>query len=98
MELSNKEIKDILTDALLCLSIAILVALSFEQCPVLGQNTGTDSSVFLYVGNMMLNGKFPYVDAFDHKGILLYFIQYIGLKFSGGSQTGVWLIEILNFC
>lgn len=55
--------------------------------------TETDSSVFKYIGWMMAEGQVPYLDTFDHKGLLLYFINYIGYLIS--PHRGVWVIEIL---
>jgi len=54
-----------------------------------------DSSVFLYIGNEMLSGAVPYRDMFDHKGPLLYFIQYVGLLIGGGNSVGVWVVELI---
>ena len=61
--------------------------------PLSGHIPYTDSSVFLTVAQGMLHGKLPYVDFFDHKGPLIYFIDAAGL-FLGGF-TGVWFIELL---
>ncbi|MBQ1284978.1 MAG: hypothetical protein IIY19_00870, partial [Lachnospiraceae bacterium] len=44
----------------------------------------------------MLEGKLPYRDLFDHKGPILYFIEYLGLRFSHGKTDGVWILEVLN--
>lgn len=52
-----------------------------------------DEMVFLYVGESMRRGLMPYRDVFDHKGPLLYVINWIGLSVSGGETWGVWLIE-----
>lgn len=51
----------------------------------------TDSSVFRYVAQVMQNGGVPYRDAFDHKGPLLFFINYWGAKIS--FEHGVWFLE-----
>lgn len=53
--------------------------------------TGTDSSVFRYVGWMMTEGYVPYRDYFDHKGILLYVINFLGMLLS--FEHGVWFLE-----
>ena len=59
--------------------------------------TGTDSSVFRYMGWMMTEGYVPYRDFFDHKGILLYVINYIGMLLS--FEHGVWYLEgVTIFC
>lgn len=62
--------------------------------PWLGDKTGTDSSVFQTVALMMEKGYMPYKDTFDHKGPLLYIIQYIGRSFS--ENHGIWLMEFLS--
>lgn len=36
-----------------------------------------DSSVFVYVAQIMHRGGMPYIDVFDHKGPLLYWINYL---------------------
>lgn len=87
---------DGLTDVIVCLSIAIIFALSFELSPIAAQRPGTDSSVFIYIGQKMIQGQLPYLDVFDHKGIILYFIQYLGLKLAQGDFVGVWILEVVN--
>lgn len=54
---------------------------------------GSDSSVFKTVALMMRRGYMPYRDSFDHKGPLLYLINYAGDCLS--VYRGVWLIEYL---
>ena len=56
--------------------------------------TGTDSSVFKTVALMMDKGYMPYRDSFDHKGPLIYIINYLGLKIS--YYRGVWLFEMIS--
>lgn len=55
--------------------------------------SGTDSSVFKYIGWQMAEGQIPYLDMFDHKGLLIYFINYIGYIIS--PHRGVWFIEFI---
>jgi hypothetical protein len=55
--------------------------------------TGTDSTVFLYIGRLILRGGVPYRDAFDHKGPLVYLLDALGIAIHG--VFGVWLLEIL---
>lgn len=58
-----------------------------------GGSSYTDSSVFKYIGLSMTKGYVPYLDLFDHKGLLLYFINYIGVIIS--PTIGVWIIEFI---
>ena len=56
-------------------------------------DTGTDSSIFKTIALMMDKGYMPYKDSFDHKGPLLFIINYLGLKIS--YYRGVWLFEMI---
>ncbi len=58
--------------------------------------SGVDSSVFRYIGNLMKEGFIPYRDTFDHKGIVLYFIQLLGSFIS--ERYGIWFIELFFLC
>ena len=55
--------------------------------------SGTDSSVFMTVAMMMDKGYMPYRDSFDHKGPLIYLINYVGRKIA--VYRGVWVLEFL---
>ena len=55
--------------------------------------TGTDSSVFKTIALMMERGHMPYRDSFDHKGPLLYILNFVGNQIS--YYTGIWLIEFI---
>ena len=56
---------------------------------------GSDSVVFKQMGAYILNGKVPYVDMFDHKGPLLYFIQALG-QWINPNRWGIFLIQWLG--
>ncbi len=70
---------------------AFLILMLSPQNPFANGSSYTDSSVFRYVAQVMQNGGFPYRDAFDHKGPLLFFINYWGAKIS--FEHGVWFLE-----
>lgn len=57
-------------------------------------NISTDSSVFKTIGLMISKGYTPYLDTFDHKGPLIYLINWIGIQIS--YYKGVWIIEFLS--
>lgn len=44
---------------------------------------GADPSIFKQMGLAILKGKTPYIDYFDNKGCLLYFIHALGLWLGG---------------
>ena len=56
---------------------------------------GRDSGVFLYIGQIWLEGEVPYRDAWDHKPPLVFLINAVGLCLAGGSQWGVWAVQWL---
>ena len=53
-----------------------------------------DSSVFRTIAIMMNKGYMPYVDTFDHKGPLIYFINWIGMTID--FHRGIWVIEFFS--
>ncbi len=81
---------------MVCFVISLLFAVKFHLSPFNSQIPGIDSSVFLYIGRAMHNGAVPYKDLFDHKGIILYFIEYFGYLIGFGNSVGVWILELLN--
>lgn len=58
-----------------------------------GWQSGKDSAVFQTVAMMMERGFMPYRDSFDHKGPLLYIINYLGKQVS--PVWGLWFIEVI---
>lgn len=83
-------------DICFCMIIALIVSTTYNLSPFNQYITNQDSSVFLYIGEKMRQGYVPYRDLFDHKGILLYFIQYLGEGLPFDNFAGVWLLEIVN--
>ena len=79
-----------------CMIIALIVSTTYNLSPFNQYITNQDSSVFLYIGEKMRQGYVPYQDLFDHKGIILYFIQCLGEALPFGNFAGVWLLEIIN--
>ena len=84
------------TDLCFCVVAALIASTFFSVFPLTKTYTYTDSSVFLYIGKMMQKGYVPYKDLFDHKGILLYFIQFLGTSLTPNSFLGVWVVEVIH--
>lgn len=74
-------------------AFAFLLLYSFSTSP-LYVNEGMDSCVFKTIGLGILNGKVPYVDIFDHKGPLLFYINALGLLIS--RSYGILLLQVVN--
>jgi hypothetical protein len=58
---------------------------------------GRDGGIFLYVASLILKGKIPYLAVWENKGPLVFYINALGLAFSGGSRWGGWFVEFLFF-
>ena len=54
-----------------------------------------DSSIFSYIGQQILKGKLPYVDGWDHKPALIFYIDALGLWLANGHLIGIWLLEFI---
>lgn len=53
-----------------------------------------DAGVFQQMGLCILNGGTPYVDLFDHKGPILFFIQALGLWIN--REWGLLILQTIN--
>lgn len=81
---------------LLFLPIAIVFILlySYTTSPLF-IHEGMDSAVFKTMGLAILQGKIPYVDIFDHKGPILYFINAFG-QFLISGRLGIFCLQIIG--
>ena len=76
-------------------AIAFYILLESPLNPWSKQLSDIDSAIFIYFGKAMHAGKLPYRDMFDHKGPLLWLIEYIGVALGRGSTTGIWFLELI---
>src|SRR3972149_2535829 len=58
---------------------------------------GRDGGIFLYIGSLILKGRIPYLDVWENKGPLVFYINALGLFLPNGSRWGVWFLEFLFF-
>ena len=56
----------------------VLSIFAFTTSPLYPNDYGYDSAIFRLIGSYILKGKLPYIDIWDHKGPVLYFIQALG--------------------
>lgn len=61
--------------------------------PLYPHYSNSDSPIFILIGKGITEGKLCYVDLFDHKGPVLFFIEALGWTIGG--RTGIWLLECL---
>ena len=89
MERRSEHVKN----AIIVFLEALLLSLQATNTPLGIGGADADSAVFRYVSLVMDNGGMPYLDAFDHKGPLVYVINLIGLHID--YWWGVWVLEFL---
>lgn len=75
------------------LAIAGSLTALLPVSPLVMSFASRDSGVFLYMGWRILHGEMPYVDVWDHKPLLIYFLDALGIFLTPHSLWGVWLIE-----
>lgn len=74
----------------------LLVSFSMRANPLSNVPHGHDSSMFLYFGKGISEGLVPYSDMFDHKGPILFLIEYLAVVVGQGNYSlGIWIVEIL---
>lgn len=88
---SNKKFTKIMI-ILYLFMITFIISMQSQMNPFHVTLASVDSSVFHYVASVMKHGGAIYRDTFDHKGPLLYFINYLGLHIS--YYSGAWFIEL----
>ncbi len=54
----------------------------------------TDPNFFLYAGKLMYQGKTPYLEFYDHKGLYVFMMNALGFSLGIG-KYGVFLLEVL---
>lgn len=95
----NKERKERGILVLLFSLISVVYLLLFSlSTSFIYQNSwlGGDSDIFMLMGQLMKNGMIPYKEFFDHKGPVMFFIEYLGQMISDG-RNGIFLIQVVFF-
>jgi hypothetical protein len=79
---------------LLSIVLAVLLPLSpaTEAFPIVSR----DSGVFLYAGWRVLHGEIPYLQVWDHKPPVIYYLDALGLVLTPDSTWGVWGVEVVS--
>ncbi len=90
----RKEYREPLSVAIFLFAVTFLFLLNSPLHIWIGADSGTDSSVFKTVAFMMDKGYMPYRDTFDHKGPLIYILNWIGNHIS--AYRGIWAVEFIS--
>jgi hypothetical protein len=78
---------------LIIILVSIYVFLPLN--PITKYYLDTDGTGFLYIGQLILDGKAPYVDAWDHKPPGIYFIYALAILLGDG-RWGIWILGIIS--
>ncbi len=79
------------------LTATVFLGLCSKSSPLYPMNDWVDVHCFLTLGKGMLHGMVPYVDLYEQKGPVLYFVYAIVALFSQKSMFGQFLLEIITF-
>lgn len=72
--------------------LAVFISLQDVCSPISKRINYSDGSIYQYLGHLITIGRMPYVDAFDHKGPLLYLLNAVSLILG---RKGVWFVDLL---
>jgi hypothetical protein len=93
MQANRPDTRELVLVYLLFLAVA-LIALFFcsVHSPFYRYSVNPDANAYMGVARALRHGLMPYRDVFDHKGLLLYLINYTAMLLSPKSMTGLYLI------
>lgn len=75
------------------IAFLFLLLFSFSTSPLFINNFGIlDSSIFMLIGKGITNGLVPYLDLFDHKGPIIFFLDALGW-FIMPNRSGIFFIQ-----
>ena len=74
--------------------LSVILTMESVHFPLSERMDYSDNAIYHYIGYLITIGKMPYIDAFDHKGPLLYVLNALGHVIN--HQWGIWVIECLS--
>lgn len=70
------------------------LAVMLPVAPAFALGVNDNSGVYLYAGWRILQGDLPYLQLWDHKPPLVFYINALGAALSPGSHWGIWALEL----
>ena len=84
-------------ESIFLLLFSVLVMTLFSTCsPLYPLNPWDDANVYMTIGNAMLGGRELYVDIFDHKGPVLFFLHEAAAVLSRNSFIGIYIVQVVS--
>ena len=87
--------KEVLTGIYLVVAAVLILMLASRSSFLYPCNDWNDANSYFSVGKALFNGKMPYRDVFDQKGMYLYFFYGLSYLVSHTTFAGVFLLEII---
>ena len=78
----------------LLIPLASALAVMLPVAPAFAPGVNDNSGVYLYAGWRILQGDLPYLQLWDHKPPLVFYINALGTALSPGSHWGIWALEL----
>lgn len=78
---------------LILLLAAILSLILLKYANPLLYPPGRDGGAYMFGGRHVLHGKILYIDYWEAKGPMIFFINAMGLLIGRDSRWGIWLVE-----
>jgi len=80
---------------LLAMLLMLLVLTVLVQANPGTRIPGRDYGFYIYIGDQIIHGKLPYLDAWESKPPAIFYVNAVGLWLGRGSRWGVWVIELI---
>ena len=80
-----------------CLVSLLMIGICSKSSPLYPMNDWVDVNCFFTVGRGLRHGMVPYLDLYEQKGPLVYFLYALAAWISEDSFIGVFLIETVCF-
>lgn len=81
---------------LIFLAPLFLLLFSSTTSPMYNASYGNDSAYFMMTGRQVLYGDIPYLDFFDMKGPMIFFINALGLSIYD-ERIGIFILQCIFF-
>lgn len=91
-----KQTKSIMIYVIILLVSGCFILLFSPYTTVLNDYYGIDSAMFDVIGRGLLRGKLLYVDLFDHKGPMIFYIWALGIAIGNGTKWGIFCLQVLS--
>ena len=79
------------TIGMLLVTLGAMLLCCAYTSPLYPNYNNSDSPIFILIGKGIVEGKLCYVDLFDHKGPVMFFLEALGWAIDG--RTGIWILE-----